>query len=70
MIRNIVKEELQTYEVILQEIVGSNLKVTIELLEKLSGEVRNRIGSLEFIQKQLKDKTKMIKKTLKYYKKI
>ena len=70
MIRNIVKEELQTYEVVLQEIVGSNLKVTIELLEKLSGEVRNRIGSLEFIQKQLKDKTKMIKKTLKYYKKI
>ena len=70
MIRNIAKEELQTYEVVLQEIVGSNLKVTIELLEKLSGEVRNRIGSLEFIQKQLKDKTKMIKKTLKYYKKI
>ena len=70
MIRYIVKEELQTYEVVLQEIVGSNLKVTIELLEKLSGEVRNRIGSLEFIQKQLKDKTKMIKKTLKYYKKI
>ena len=70
MIRNIVKEELQIYEVVLQEIVGSNLKVTIELLEKLSGEVRNRIGSLEFIQKQLKDKTKMIKKTLKYYKKI
>ena len=70
MIRNIVKEELQTYEVVFQEIVGSNLKVTIELLEKLSGEVRNRIGSLEFIQKQLKDKTKMIKKTLKYYKKI
>ena len=70
MIRNIVKEELQTYEVVLQEIVGSNLKVTIELLEKLSGEVRNRIGSLEFIQKQLKDKTKMIKKTLKYHKKI
>ena len=70
MIRNIVKEELQTYEVVLQEIVGSNLKATIELLEKLSGEVRNRIGSLEFIQKQLKDKTKMIKKTLKYYKKI
>ena len=59
MIRNIVKEELQTYEVVLQEIVGSNLKVTIELLEKLSGEVRNRIGSLEFIQKQLKDKTNM-----------
>ena len=70
MIRNIAKEELQTYEVVLQEIVGSNLKATIELLEKLSGEVRNRIGSLEFIQKQLKDKTKMIKKTLKYYKKI
>ena len=70
MIRNIVKEELQIYEVVLQDIVGSNLKVTIELLEKLSGEVRNRIGSLEFIQKQLKDKTKMIKKTLKYYKKI
>ena len=39
MIRNIIKEELQTYEVVLQEIVSSNLKVTNEQLEMLSGEV-------------------------------
>ena len=37
MIRNILKEE-QTKEVVLQEIVSSNLKVTNERLEKLSGE--------------------------------
>ena len=37
MIRNILKEE-QTNEVVLQEIVSSNLKVTNERLEKLSGE--------------------------------
>ena len=39
MIRNIIKEELQAYEVVLQEIVSSNLKVTNEQLEMLSGEV-------------------------------
>ena len=38
MIGNIVKEELQAHEVVLQEIVSSNLKVTNERLEKLSGE--------------------------------
>ena len=38
MIRNILQEELQTKEVVLQEIVSSNLKVTNERLEKLSGE--------------------------------
>ena len=38
MIRNILKEELQTNEVVLPEIVSSNLKVTYERLEKLSGE--------------------------------
>ena len=38
MIRNILKEELQTNEVVLQEIVSSNFKVTNERLEKLSGE--------------------------------
>ena len=38
MIRNILQEELQTKEVFLQEIVSSNLKVTNERLEKLSGE--------------------------------
>ena len=37
MIRNILKEE-QTNEVVLQEIVRSNLKVTNERLEKISGE--------------------------------
>ena len=37
MIRNILKEE-QTNEVVLQEIVSSNLKVTNERLEKISGE--------------------------------
>ena len=38
MIRNILQEELQTKEVVLQEIVSSNLKVTNERLEKISGE--------------------------------
>ena len=37
--RSIVKEELQSHEVVLQEIVSSNLKVTNDGLEKLSGEV-------------------------------
>ena len=38
MIRNILQEELQTKEVVLQEIVSSNLKVTNVRIEKLSGE--------------------------------
>ena len=38
MIRNIVKEELQAHEVVLQEIVRSNLNITNELLVRLSVE--------------------------------
>ena len=64
MIRNIVKEELQAHEVLLQEIVSSNLNITNELLERLSGEVSDIKESLEFTQKQLEDETKVIKKDI------
>ena len=60
-----IKEELQTHEAVLQEIVSSNLKVTNERLAKLSGEVSDIIKSLEFTQKQLEDETKVIKKDIK-----
>ena len=65
IIRNIVKEELQSHEAIVQEIVSSHLKVTNKRLEKLSGEVSHITKSLEFIQKQLEDETKVIKKDIK-----
>ena len=64
MVRNIVKEELQAHEVVLQEIVSSNLKITNERSEKFSGEVSDIKESLEFTQKQLEDKTKVIKKDI------
>ena len=51
MIRSIIKEELQTHDTVLQETVSSNLKVTNERLEKLSGEVSDIKKSLEFTQK-------------------
>ena len=47
---------------VLQEIVISNLKVTNERLERLSGEVSYIKESQELTQKQLEDETKMIKK--------
>ena len=53
------------HEVVLQEIVSSNLKVTNEQLEKLSGDVSDITNSLEFTQKQLEDKTKVVKKFIK-----
>ena len=64
MIMNIVKEELQATKVVLQEIVSSNLKITNERLEKLSGEISDIKESLEFTQKQLEDKTKVIKEDI------
>ena len=60
LIRNIVTEELQAHEVVLQEILSSNLKLKNEWLEKLSREVSNIEESLEFTQKQLEDETKVI----------
>ena len=65
MITNIVKEELQTNEMVLQKVVSSNLKVTNERLEKLSREVSDMKERLEFTQKQLEDETKAIKKDFK-----
>ena len=59
MIKNIVKEELQL-QMVLQEIVSFNLKITNERLEKLSAEVSDIKESLEFTQKILEDKTKVI----------
>ena len=47
---------------VLQEIVISNLKVTNERLERLSGEVSYIKESQELTQKQLEDETKVIKK--------
>ena len=70
MIGNIVKEELQAHEVVLQEIVSSNLKVTNERLEKLSGEVSDIKESLEFTQKQIEDEIKEIKKDVEILQKI
>ena len=70
MIGNIVKEELQAHEVVLQEIVSSNLKVTNERLEKLSREVSDIKESLEFTQKQIEDETKEIKKDVEILQKI
>ena len=70
MIGNIVKEELQAQEVVLQKIVSSNLKVTNERLEKLSGEVSEIKESLEFAQKQIEDETKEIKKDVEILQKI
>ena len=58
------KEELLAHEEVHQEIVSSNLKVTNERLETLSGEVSDITESLEFSQKQLEDKTKVIKKDI------
>ena len=45
---------------VLQEIVSFNLKITNERLEKLSAEVSDIKESLEFTQKILEDKTKVI----------
>ena len=70
MIGNIVKEELQAHEVVLQEIVSSNLKVANERLEKLSREVSDIKESLEFTQKQIEDETKEIKKDVEILQKI
>ena len=64
LIRNILTEELQAHEVVLQEILSSNLKLKNEWLEKLSREVSNIEKSLEFTQKQLEDETKVIKKDI------
>ena len=64
MIRNIVKEEPQSHESVLQEIVRSYLKVTNERLEKLSREVSHITKSLEFNQKQFEDETKVVKKDI------
>ena len=70
IVGNIVKEELQAHEVVLQEIVSSNLKVTNERLEKLSGEVSDIKESLEFTQKQIEDEIKEIKKDVEILQKI
>ena len=70
MIGNVIKEELQAREAVLQEIVSSNLKVTNERLEKLSGEVSDITRNLEFTQKQLEDETKVIKKNINTLQKI
>ena len=70
MIGNVTKEELQAHEAVLQEIVSSNLKVTNERLEKLSGEVSDITKNLEFTQKQLEDETKVIKKNINTLQKI
>ena len=45
---------------VLQEIVSFNLKITNERLEKLSAKVSDIKESLEFTQKILEDKTKVI----------
>ena len=47
---------------VLKEIVSSNLKITNERLEKLSGEIRNIKKSQKFTQKQLKDEANVVKK--------
>ena len=55
---------------VLQEIVSSNLKVTNERLEKLSGEVSDIKESLELTQKQIEDEIKEIKKDVEILQKI
>ena len=47
---------------VLQETGSSNLKITNERLEKLSGEIRNIKKSKKFTQKQLKDEANVVKK--------
>ena len=47
---------------VLQETGSSNLKITNERLEKLSGEIRNIKKSKKFTQKQLKEEANVVKK--------
>lgn len=69
MIRNIVKEELESHKEGLQEFISSKLLVTNERLNELSKEVKDITESLEFTQKQVEEDTKAIKKDIERLKK-
>ena len=65
IIRNIVEEEFKIHESNIKELINSNVNKTTELLDKLSTEIIDLIGSLEFTHKNVDEELFQVKKEVK-----
>ena len=64
-LRNIVEEEFKIHESNIKELINSNVNKTTELLDKLSTEIIDLIGSLEFTHKNVDEELFQVKKEVK-----
>ena len=65
IIRNIVEEEFKIHESNIKELINSNVNKTTERLDKLSTEIIDLIGSLEFTHKNVDEELFQVKKEVK-----